>query len=149
MKSRFKTNVAVFLILERNINNSKQILLQKRFNTGYMDGMWDCDASGHVEANESAKTAVIRESKEELGIDICYKDIDFATMSHILSDEEYIYIYFTAKKFNGSPKIMEPQKCSDLKWFDISNIPKNIIPDRKAAILNYLNSINYEEFYWK
>jgi len=42
--------------------------LEKRASTGYMDGMWDFAISGHVDENETAAQAVIRASKEEIGI---------------------------------------------------------------------------------
>jgi len=42
--------------------------LEKRASTGYMDGMWDFAISGHVDENETETLAVIRASKEEIGI---------------------------------------------------------------------------------
>lgn len=149
MKTRFKTTVAVFLILEREINGRRQILLQKRFNTGYMDGMWDCGASGHLEKGESMKNAIIREAKEELNIALNIDDVSFAAISHTFSDVEYIHVYFVAKRYEGAPEIAEKDKCSDLAWFDISDMPEDIIPNRKTALINYFSGVRYNEFYWK
>ena len=50
MRERYKTASAVMLLLLRERNGRQEILLQKRRNTGYADGMWDCGAAGHVEA---------------------------------------------------------------------------------------------------
>lgn len=148
MKNKFKAPVAVFLILERVFDGNKQILLQKRINTGYMDNMWDCGASGHVEKGESMKSALVRETKEELDIELQHDRLTFATMSHTLSDMEYVYVYFATDKFKGIPRIVELNKCSNLKWFNVHNMPKDIIPDRKKSIENYINGIYYDEFYW-
>lgn len=46
------------------------ILLHRRKNTGYEDGKWDIAGSGHVDEDETAQTAVIRECQEELGIEV-------------------------------------------------------------------------------
>jgi 8-oxo-dGTP pyrophosphatase MutT (NUDIX family) len=43
-----------------------QVLLHKRQNSGFMDGSYSL-VSGHVEANESFKQAMIREAHEEAG----------------------------------------------------------------------------------
>ena len=69
-EKRFKTPSSVALILIRNNNGKEEILLQKRKNTGYMDGYYDLGASGHVENKETMKMALIRETKEEIGINI-------------------------------------------------------------------------------
>ena len=77
MNERFKTCSAVMLMLIRKDNNGQEeILLQKRKNTGYMDGYWDFSASGHVEDNEPMKMAMLREASEELGINIKNDDLE-------------------------------------------------------------------------
>jgi hypothetical protein len=41
---------------------------------------------------------------------------------------------------------MEINKCSDLSWFDINNLPKNMLDCVRAAIENIKNKIFYSEF---
>ena len=45
MKEHYRTLSAVMLMLMRENNGVEEILLQKRKNTGYMDGYYDCAAS--------------------------------------------------------------------------------------------------------
>ena len=149
MSERFKSLSAVMLLLTREKDNNEEILFQKRKNTGYCDGFYDLSASGHVEKNESMKYAMCREAKEELGIDIKEDDLDFVCMIHRNSNG-YIYYdgYFKANKWSGEPIIKEPNKNEELKWFNINNLPSNIIDDRFIAIENYKNNIKYSEFGW-
>lgn len=63
MKERYETKVAVFLILTRKVNGQTEILLQRRCNTGYMDGQYDMACSGHLEKGESLSRALAREAK--------------------------------------------------------------------------------------
>ena len=45
MQEHYRTLSAVMLMLMRENNGVEEILLQKRKNTGYMDGYYDCAAS--------------------------------------------------------------------------------------------------------
>ena len=55
-----------------------QVLLQKRSAKKKMwPNMWDITAGGHVDSGEFGFESIIREIKEELGIDIDKKDITF------------------------------------------------------------------------
>ena len=103
-KERFKTPTAVILMVIRKRNGKEQILLQKRKNTGYMDGYYDFGASGHVENKETMKMAIIREAKEEIGITIDTKDVEFVTMIHDISKNIYFNGYFKVTKWEGEPR---------------------------------------------
>lgn len=149
MGERFKSLSAVMLLLTRKKDEHEEILFQKRKNTGYFDGFYDLSASGHVDANESMKHAMCREAKEELGIDINEADLEFVCMIHKNTNGCVYYNgYFKANKWIGEPIINEPQKNEELKWFDINNLPSNIVDDRVIAIENYKNNIKYSEYGW-
>lgn len=146
MAEHYKTLSAVFPIIMKIENERKQVLLAKRENTGYMDGMWDFAGSGHVDENETAIQAVIRESKEELGIIVAANDVKFAHLSHRLGrngNRTYYDIYFTIENFHGKPYIAEPEKCSDLKWFNIDCLPPDMITIRKNAFELCFNSSSW------
>lgn len=144
-KERFKTPSAVILMLIRNKNGREQILLQKRKNTGYMDGYYDFGASGHVEDKETMKMALIREAKEEIGIKIDERDVEFVTMIHDIHKNIYFNGYFKVIKWEGDPRINELDKIEEIKWFDIDNLPNNLIENRRKAIKNYKDKIFYSE----
>ncbi len=150
MKERYRTLSAVMLMLIREKNGVEEILLQKRKNTGYMDGYWDYSASGHVENMESMKMAMKREAKEELLIDIDIKDLEFVSLVHKINGKDTIYYngYFKTTKWKNEPKIGEPEKNEEIKWFDIHHLPENLVDDRKEAIYNYIHKIPYSEFGW-
>lgn len=142
MKERFKQKVTVGLIL---INKQKEVLLQKRCNTGYMDGMYALVA-GHLEANESMVSGIIRETKEEIGIELDKVKVSFVCLVRSGNDNEYINSYFKCEEFDGIVKNAEVDKCSELRWFNINNLPGNIIPNDKRAIDNMINNIVLDEY---
>ena len=146
MGEPFRSFSAVFPLIIKTNDICTQILLHRRQNTGYQDGKWDVAGSGHVDNGETAQAAVIRECKEELGIDVQMKDLVFAHLSHRLSqDRTYYDIYFAVNDYNGTPTIMESDKCSELQWFPINNLPADIIECRKQGIQHYLNKNPYSE----
>lgn len=148
MGKHFKSFSAIFPIILQEKDDTIQILLHRRKNTGYQDGKWDIAASGHVDEGETAKMAVVRECAEELGIDVKIKDLSFVHLSHRVSNtggRTYYDIYFVVNKYHGIPKVIEPDKCSELRWFKIDNLPNEIIDIRKIALDNYRNEIQYSE----
>lgn len=140
---RYKTKSAVYAL----IISEDKILLQKR--KGFEDGNYDVAALGHVENNESMKLALQREIKEEINLDVHLTDIEFAIMLHSkYGDDIYYNGYFLVKDYQGDIEIKELESIYELEWFDINNLPDNIISDRKIAIQCYLAGSSYEEYGW-
>lgn len=140
-----KSFSAIFPIILSH--DGQKILLHLRQNTGYQDGFWDTAASGHVDAGETAKQAATRECKEEIGIDVKVDDLEFAHLTHHFStsDRTYYHIYFVVNSYDGVPTIMEPDKAADLRWFDLFDLPKNMVPCRKVAIDAWKKNVLYTE----
>ena len=76
-----------------------------------------------------------KEAKEELNIEI---DLDGITNSYMVLRrnffeidgkklEPYIDYYFEISKYKGTPIIAEPNKCEELIWADINNLPEPFI----------------------
>lgn len=131
-KEKFKLRSAVYLL---PIKNNK-LLLSRRFNTGWMDGKYSL-ISGHIDGNETVFEAMIREAWEEAGLKIKKEDLIPATVIHRKSDVEYIDFFFIVKKWQGKPVIKELEKCDDLSWYPLNNLPSNLLPFIVEAIKNY------------
>ena len=144
MKERYTVKVALFLIITRNAENGTEILLQERCNTGYMDGKYDMACSGHLEKGESFTQALVREAKEEIGIDIKEEDLEFVHLYYPY-EEEYVNVFFKANKYEGVPTIKESDKCDSLKWFNIKDLPDNIIPKHKNVIECMDKKVMYDD----
>lgn len=143
-KERFKLVVDIHLIL----HEKNKILLLKRQNTGYEDGSYHLPA-GHMDGGESATEALIRESKEEIGIDIVEADIQLVHIMHSLTNNERMGFFFEAKKWSGEIKNMEPEKCSELRWFDVNNLPQPMVPYALHALTCYKNGKLLSTYGWK
>lgn len=144
MSERYQSKVVVFLVLTRIIDGNTEILLQERQNTGYMDGKYDMAVSGHLEKGESLSMALVREAKEEMDIEVDEKDLELVSVIHPYQ-EDYINFFFKTKEYRGTPKIMEPEKCNNLKWFNICELPDNIMTRIKNVIENIKKGILYDD----
>lgn len=141
--ARTKVYLAVHLFLIKE----NQILLLKRFNTGYEDGKYSVCA-GHVEADENYIDAMIREAKEEIGIDIQKENLKAIQIMHRKSESERIDYFFECMTFDGIITNCEEDKCDELKWVDIHHLPTNMIPYVSYAIQAYLNQKTFTQFGW-
>lgn len=136
---------AVYLILK----NKDHILLLKRYNTGFEDGKYSLIA-GHVEYGETFTIAIIRETIEEAGIIIKAEDIKIVHIMHRKQpDQIRLDIFFIASKWQNNPQNMEPDKCSEMKWIHLDELPQNIIPFVEVAINNIKEQIPYSEYGWE
>ena len=141
---RFKLIGAVYLL---PIKDGK-VLMLRRFNTGYEDGNYSLVA-GHIDGGESMKDAMIREAKEEAGISVKSEDIKHAlTLHRWCGDHERVEIFFTTEVWDGEITIMEPNKCDDLSWFPLGELPENVIPYIKSVVESINQKETYLEFGW-
>jgi|SRR3989344_458048 len=141
-KEKFKFYAAAYLVLIKD----GQVLLLRRFHTGYWDGSYSMVA-GHLDGNETIKQCIMREASEEAGITVSPEDLEVVyTMHKKLPEREYFDIYLRAEKWVGDITNMEPDKCDELKWYDMDDLPDNMIPDVKLALENIKKNVHYGEF---
>ncbi len=148
MKERYKIIPEVFLLLIQDT----QILLSRRFQTGYEDGNYGLPA-GHGEYGETMREGTAREALEEIGITIDPTDLEFTVTQHRWCDDlnnphARVGFYFIPNKFTGTPRNIEPDKCDDLRFFPLDKLPENIVPHVREVIEAYKAGEMYNEFNW-
>lgn len=128
----------VFLLREADAGGAAvtEVLLQLRRGTGYMDEHWAAAAAGHVERGETAEDAARRECREEIAVDDLR--LRFVTAmqrtAHDLPIDERVDFFFTARSWSGEPRIVEPAKCADLRWFPLDALPDPVVPHELVVL---------------
>lgn len=143
MAQRFKLLSAVHLFLIHDGN----VLLLRRFNTGYQDGNYSVVA-GHLDGGEEIKSATIREAREEVGIQISREDLQVVGVMHRRSDDERIDFFLVTTSWSGEIRNLEPHRCDRLAWFDLDDLPENVIPYVRRALANYRRGRGFDSFGW-
>ena len=138
MSDRYKVKIVALVILEKD----NQILLTKRYNTGWEDGKYNVP-SGHVEEGEMPLKTAIRETIEEIGVSINQEDLELV---HVDFFDNYIHLYFKANKWLGEPQIMEPDKCDQILWVNYNNLPNNLAGNGKETLKAIANKLYYSEY---
>lgn len=90
-----------------------RVLLSQRPEGKRMAGLWEFPG-GKVHPNEAPETAVVRELKEELGVDItesCLAPLTFA--SHAYEDFHLLMPLYVCRVWKGTPRSLERQA---LRW---------------------------------
>lgn len=142
-KNRNKAVPAVYLILRKGTD----VLMMRRAKASYEGGKY-MPPAGHVEAGELPQDAAVRETREETGVTVRAEDVRFAhAMYRKAVDEtgDRLDIFFETSIWSGSPGIMEPDKCEDMRWFDEAELPENTIAYVKTAFELAEKGIRYSE----
>lgn len=132
MKERYKNGIVADLLIIKDQDNNKKILLAKRKDTGYKDGEYEIPG-GHLEENEDLYEAMIREAKEELGISLQREDLRIIHIMHHYTGNRINFI-FSTERDDLKPRIMEEEKCEELRWVEINNLPENTMEKVKKII---------------
>ena len=135
------------------INDKKEILLQKRSATKKQwPNKWDVTIGGHVLSGEFGRQALIRETKEELGLDITDNDIKYLVGSISVDTNKDIInkhfneCYLITKEIDISEIILQKEEVSKVKFFtkdEILNMIDNDYKDitKKIGPWNFLEKI--------
>lgn len=140
-RARFPATVHLFFF------RAGQVLLLRRFNTGYRDGEYSVPA-GHLDGNETVRAAAQREAMEEVGVRIELADILFSSVMHRNEGDERVDFFVEIRRWHGEPINKEPHKCDELRWVDLGAFPENTIPYVRRALENHVNGLRFDEFGW-
>lgn len=120
--------IAVFII-----NSKGQVLLQKRSSNKKMwPNMWDITSGGHVLSGEFGFQAAIRETKEELGVNLDREDITFIgsvisnNKKNDILDKHFNEYYIVNKDIDETKLKLQKEEVSEVKWMDKQEIINRI-----------------------
>ena len=141
-KGRFSIRATISLLLIKD----KEILLIRRFNTGWEDGRYSL-MGGHLEEDETLAETTIREAKEEIGITLDPENLKVVNTMHTSTNKRnYIDFFLVATKWKGKPVIKEKDKMDDIRWFPLNDLPGNMPQLIRNGIDNYIRNETFSEY---
>lgn len=112
-------------VMVRN-EKGKFLLGLRTKNSRNEAGKWTFPG-GCVEFGETLEQAVVRETREEYGIEVEPLRL-LKVINHFPPAEKQHWVnpIFEARLVKGKPKTMEPNKISKVAWFSLTDLPENI-----------------------
>lgn len=121
-------------------NQPGQILISKRPAHRHQGGLWEFPG-GKIETGETPYQALVRELREELGIDVTAAK-PLMQLSHSYSDRQVELDIWTVTDFNGQPSGREGQAC---RWVAVTELLSESssyrFPEANIPILEKLRSL--------
>lgn len=125
------------------LNSKNELLVQLRSPTKINSpNLWDISSAGHISAGDGSKISVIRETKEELGIEIVPEDLKYLgevkTQDNLNNgtyiDNEIHDVYLVHKDFEIGDLVLQKEEVSDARWINYLELEKDIQKNRNLYV---------------
>ena len=110
-----------------------RVLLIKRYNVSTFNDLWS-NPGGKVEPGETVEDAVKREMYEEIGVRVEIK----SHLGDYDDGKKGSYAGYLVEIIEGTARIMEPDKISDLDWFRLNELPEALAPYTQMYLNNFI-----------
>jgi len=115
-----------------------RVLITKRPSDKIMPGFWEFPG-GKIKKNESPENALIRELKEELGLNIssqCIAPIGFS--SHSYEEFNVVLLLYACRGWNETVK---PIEVVDMKWVNSNELRSYKMPKANKSLISFIQDI--------
>lgn len=117
------------------IDADGRVLLNQRPEGKHLAGMWEYPG-GKVELGESPERALIREIREELGVELCERCFaPLSFVSHTYEDFQLLMLLYVAHRWEGIPQSREGQA---LTWKRPSEMRAMPMPPADVPLIHVL-----------
>ncbi len=127
--------VSAALLLRTSSNGSLEVLLSQRKAGTHLEGKWEFPG-GKVEENEDPKDALVRELREELGIEARVLDIVDVTFWKY-ETKSVLLLFYEAEMLPTSPSPIAIDVAA-VKWEAIANLREEEFPPADLGVLRKL-----------
>ena len=110
--------------------NDGRILIARRADTQHQGGLWEFPG-GKVEVGETVEAALVRELREELGIEV-HASRQLIAVSHDYPDKQVRLLVHEVSAFSGEPRGVEGQP---LAWVAPRELGSYAFPEANQAIV--------------
>ena len=110
-----------------------ETFITRRLAHQHQGGKWEFPG-GKVEADETTEQALIRELKEEIGIQ-AHSSTPLIVIEHQYPDKHVLLDVHTVSDFTGAPRGLEGQEG---QWIPLTKLPEMDFPEANKEIVTRL-----------
>ncbi|HEX5398756.1 MAG TPA: 8-oxo-dGTP diphosphatase MutT [Verrucomicrobiae bacterium] len=118
-------------------SNGRLLITQRRAGS-HLGGLWEFPG-GKREQDESFEECLVREIREELGIQISVGGL-FEEIFHTYAEKNFHLKFFVCEHVAGTP---QPLGCTAFKWIGKPELPAYDFPAADARLLKKLNAYDF------
>jgi 8-oxo-dGTP diphosphatase len=116
-----------------------KLLITRRYADSHLGGLWEFPG-GKREAYETFEQCLIREIREELGMEISVGEL-FEEITHAYPEKTVHLKFFACKWKSGEPKTLG---CAAFQWIRQNELADYSFPAADAQLLKKLASVSFE-----
>jgi len=117
------------------IFHNGKLLIAQRHAEAHLGGLWEFPG-GKREAGETFEQCLVREIREELGVEISVGEL-FEEVSHDYPEKSVHLKFFLCQLLSGDP---QPLGCAAFKWVGKAELNDHEFPAADAQLLQKLKS---------
>ena len=125
----------ILIVVAAVVVRDGRVLLTRRAAGSHLEGMWEFPG-GKVERGEDLPAALVRELKEELGVEAAPGD-PFAFNYHAYPGKRVLLLTYRVE-LTGIPR---PLGCAGLGWFTLGEIERLETPPADVPIFERLRPL--------
>jgi mutator protein MutT len=110
-----------------------KLLIAQRHANAHLGGLWEFPG-GKRESTETFKQCLVREIREELGVEISVGEL-FEEVTHAYREKIVHLKFFVCKLIRGEP---QPLGCAAFRWIKKSELAEYKFPIADAQLLKKL-----------
>jgi mutator protein MutT len=115
-----------------------KLLITQRHADSHLGGLWEFPG-GKREPGETFEACLVREIREELGVDISVGEL-FETISHDYPEKSVHLKFFICRLRSGEP---QPLDCAAVKWIAKPELQTHDFPAADARLLGKLAAMEF------
>ena len=115
-----------------------QVLIGRRLSASHGNDTWQFPG-GHLEYGETVETCAAREVAEETGLVVSTVTRGpYTNDVFVGAGKHYVTLFVLATAPEGTPAVMEPEKCAEWRW-----CPWDILPEPRFLSIQHLLERGY------
>src|SRR6266498_3623812 len=95
------------------VTNGRLLMVRRRFKLGTLE--W-AGLSGEIEPGETPEETVVREVREELGLEVA---VESGLGDHVHPSTDRHLVYHVCRVISGTPRVVDQEEISELEWCDL------------------------------
>ncbi|HZI31879.1 MAG TPA: 8-oxo-dGTP diphosphatase MutT [Candidatus Binatia bacterium] len=115
-----------------------KLLITRRHTNSHLGGLWEFPG-GKREPGETFETCLVREIREELGVEISVDEL-FEEIAHTYPEKSVHLKFFVCKLVVGEP---QPLDCAAVRWVSREELAGFEFPAADARLLARLGAMEF------